>query len=860
MKLDRRTFLMVSAATAATATLADYTPIMASLGEGTRESGETGVWISTVCQGCTSWCPMQAYVIDNRVVKVRGNPYCKATLGKICPRPHLALQQMYDPDRVKVPLKRTNPVKGRGVDPMFVPITWDEATEMIADKILDLHANEEAHKFALLRGRYTALNGILYGSLPKLLGSPNNISHSSICAEAEKFGSFYTEGYWNYNDFDLEHTRYLVSFGVDPLSMNRQVPRFINVWARLLDHGKVAVVDPRLSSTAAKADEWLPVIPGEDGAIAVAIAHVLLTEERWYKPFVGDFIDGVNRFATGEQVDESLFAEKHTHGLVKWWNLELFDKTPEWAAERAGIPAEQIIRVARNFAAAAPNAISWVSAGATMNPRGAYISLAVHALNGLVGSVDNVGGIFQHISIPSGRLPEMDPFMAIMTRAPTGRLPDIDPFMTEMTRAYSQYAKIDQRGTLLLPALNNGRSGGGVVTNRVADAILDEDPYDIKVMIGYWCNFVHSCSETQRWEKALEKVPFFVHLTTHPAEMSIYADLVLPATFHLFERHSPVIGKQNLHSYLAIQQRCVESPFDVKSDETEFVWLLAEKLAAKGFPNVLDWCQTFQDPVTGKTPTNGREFEDIATRTMTHPVWSGDNVSLGDNITSWEEYTVTGVWNTSRHPYRTRWDNFNTETKKFELYSETLKKALAGHADKHNTTIDEVLRLCNYTAQGELAFVPHYEPALRHGDASEYPLIFTEARSRFNREGRAANCTWYYEMKDADPGDERYADVAKINPITAREQGLKNGDTVKIISPVGEITCTIKVWEGVRPGLVNKTFGQGHWAYGSVAALEFNKTPRGANNNEILPADYDRLTGSTTRHGGVVRVKIEKTG
>lgn len=840
MKLNRRTFLTLSVATAATAKLMDYVPVMASLGEGTREQGETGVWKSTVCQGCTSWCPMQAYVVDNRVVKVRGNPNCTATLGKICPRPHLGLQQMYDPDRVKTPLKRTNPSKGRGIDPKFVPISWDEATEIIADKILELHKNEESHKFALLRGRYTALNGILYGNMPKLLGSPNNISHSSICAEAEKFGSFYTEGYWNYNDFDLEHSRYVLCFGVDPLSMNRQVPRFINVWGRLLDQGRIAVVDPRLSSTAAKADEWLPVIPGEDGAIAVAIAHLILTEGLWYKPFVGDFHDGENRFNAGEQVAEYLFEEKHTHGLVKWWNLELFDKTPEWAAEQSGVPAEQIVRVARNLALAAPQAISWVSAGATMNPRGSYISLAVHALNGLIGSVDNVGGILQH------------------TGTPTGKFPAIDPFMTETATKHSKYPKIDQRGTLLLPALTNGRSGGGVVTNRVADAILDEDPYDIKVMIGYWCNFVFSAGETKRWEKAMEKVPFFAHLTTHPAEMSMYADIVLPATMHMFERNAPVASKQNLHSYLAFQQKCVDSLFDVKSDETEFVWLLGEKLAAKGFSNLLDWCKTFTDPVTGKTPTNGLEFEDIATRIYTYPVWSGENVEKGDNITSWEEFTTKGVWQAKRHPYRTRWDNFKTETKKFEFYSETLKKALEGHAEKHNTTVDEVLRQTNYTARGELAFVPHYEPALRHGDPQEYPLIFTEARSRFNREGRSANTTWSHEMKDADPGDERGQDVTKINPVTAEQFGIKNGDRIKIISPVGEITSTAKLWEGVRPGLVNKTFGQGHWAYGSIASLEFNKTARGANNNDILPADYDRLTGSTTRHGGVVRVKVVK--
>src|SRR5690606_11308073 len=142
-----------------------------------------------------------------------------------------------------------------------------------------------------------------------------------------------------------------------------------------------AVIDPRLSATAAKADEWLPVIPGEDGALAVAMAHVILVEGLWSREFVGDFEDGQNRFIPGQTVDESLFKEVRTSGLVRWWNLELKARTPEWAAEKCGIEAEQTRRVAIGFAKAAPRAISWLSPGASMQPRGAYAAMATHALN-----------------------------------------------------------------------------------------------------------------------------------------------------------------------------------------------------------------------------------------------------------------------------------------------------------------------------------------------------------------------------------------------------------------------------------------------------------------------------------------------
>lgn len=164
----------------------------------------------------------------------------------------------------------------------------------------------------------------------------------------------------------------------------------------------------------------------------------------------------------------------------------------------------------------------------------------------------------------------------------------------------------------------------------------------------------------------------------------------------------------------------------------------------------------------------------------------------------------------------------------------------------------------NITARGERVFVPHYEPIVRYGDEKEFPLIFAEHRSRLNREGRSQNVPWYYEIKDVDPGDESNEDVTKINPITAKEYGLKNGDKVKITSPQGSIESVIKLWEGTRPGVVIKCFGQGHWAYGTVASETFGQKPRGGNNNAIHIHEYDRLSGSTARHGGTARIKIEK--
>lgn len=803
-----------------------------------------GKWIASTCQGCTSWCPVQVRVINNQAVGVRGNPFAKANHGKICPRPHLALQQIYDPDRLKVPMKRTNPKKGRNEDPGFVPISWDEAMDTIADRILELRENDETHKYLFLRGRYSYMRPINYDAMTKIIGSPNGISHSAICAEGEKFGAYYTEGFWDYRDYDLENTRYVLCWGADPLASNRQVPHTINIWGKVREQATISVIDPRLSATAAKANEWLPIIPGEDGALAVAIAHVILTEGLWSREFVGNFTDDQNRFVPSQEVDPETFTETHTHGVVTWWNLELKDRTPEWAEAHCGIPAEQIRRVAIGFAKAAPRAISWVSPGASMQARGGYSAMAAHALNGLVGSCDSIGGTVQK------------------TKVTADSAPDYKKFMDAMAQKNSKHKKIDQRGRLEFPALKKGKSGGGVVTNNAADAILNEDPNEIKVAIMNWCNFAFSCSGSDRWERALSKIPFSVHITTNPSETSHFADIVLPAAHQMTEKWSFLKSKQNLHGYVSLTERATTPLWDVRQDETEIPWMLSEKLAAKGFPNLLDYYKTFKDPETGNEPANSEEFALFALKHFTRPCWDSghaDYDKYGPGLDGWQDFVKKGVWNSHRYECGTHWDHFKTVTGKFEFYSETLKKALKGHAEKNESTVDKVMEATNYLARGEQAFVPHFEPALRHGDAASYPFVFFEHRSRLNREGRSANCTWYQAHKNSDPGDENWDDVLKINPEDAIKLGLKNKDNVKVTSTTGSFIVHVKLWEGVRPGTVSKCYGQGHWAYGQVAALDYAKhLPRGGNNNALLPPEYERLSGSTARHGGSARVKIEK--
>ena len=851
MRLSRRIFIMASGISAGSlitgcAGMASGPVHSALIPRNAKASSPAaGDWVASTCQGCTQWCAIQIYVQGGRATRVRGNPLSKTNHGYVCPRGHMILQQMYDPDRIKVPMKRTNPVKGRGIDPKFVPISWDEAMSTVADKMIELRKAGEPQKFAYIRGRYSSTStDLLYGTLPKVFGTPNYFSHSSICAEAEKMGPGLTQGFFGYRDYDLEKTNCLVAWGCDPLASNRMVPNMQSRFADIVKRGTVISVDPRLTNVGAKGHEWLPIKPGTDGALAGAMAHVILTEGLWNREFVGDFKDGKNLFVAGKTVDEAAFAEKETYGLVKWWNIELKDQTPAWGEKESLIPAAQIVRVARVMGKAAPKVAVWMGPGVGMTPRGTYASMAVYALNGLLGSIDVEGGVWQS---PSG--------------PPLAKFPSSDAFVDELAKKTGKDKKLDGRGDKDMPAMMGAKSGSGVVLNNLPNAML-KDPGAVKVLIASWANLNFSCTGADRWDKVMAKLPFFVHMVPNASEMTQFADIVLPSTFNSAEGWSIVTNGGNGYGYASIQQGAVKRLWDVKQEETEVMWLLAEKLKAKGFANLFDYFSTtFKDPETGKAPTSAMEFSEIAAKMTSAPIWMAKEPLKGDApIIGWADFKKKGMFSGSRYTLKRGWGGkFATETKKFEFYSETLKKGLLDHAKKYQTTTDDILGVCGYVARGERAFVPHYENVKRHGSLADFPLEFVDYKSRLNREGRSANTTWYQEFKKVDPGDVSWSDVVKMNPVDGAKLGLKNGDTVKITSVSGTISCQLKLWEGVRPGTVAKCYGQGHWAYGRVAAKDYAKAiPLGGNNNEILVDDYDRLSGSTARNGGFTGVRIQK--
>lgn len=812
--------------------------------------------VASACQGCLSNCPVQVTIEDERAVRVRGNAASAATGGGVCPALAITLEQEYDPDRVVMPLRRRNPRKGRGVDPQFEPVTWDEALDEIADRMMALREAGHPERLALAKGRSTGINEVLTRVLPEIYGTPNSFNHDSICADAEKLATGAMDGVYDYHDYDWEHLECAILWGADPIASNRQKAYARRALPEALRRGvPVFVVDPRRSMTAELVEKeacsdagcWVPVAPGTDGALASAIARVILVEGLWSRDYVGDFKDGENLFAEAAQlkgaVDEAFFQERFTHGVCAWWNEELFDKTPEWAEAETGVPASLIVRMARTFARAGQRSVSWISPGVAMSARGLYSGMTCYALNGLVGSIGAEGGVLAFPSLPVKKLPSTEPYRDGAARRACS-LPRVD---------------IPQRADFL--CAKAGRAHRAPVTNLIPEAI---EGGRVDMIVAYWCNYPFSCTGASRWERALEKLPFLVHVTTHVSEMSQFADIVLPARHHLFETWGFARCRQNKRSSIVLEQPCIEAFGESRNDEAGVAFALAEKLARRGFPNVLAYYQReCADPCTGVPPTSGDELAEYVLKAMTAPLWqSGDADGVGVSESAWGDFLAKGIWETDPVQGRRVGETpspLPTPSGLFELESGALRRAFEDHALRYGVDPTDASALLGYEARGRKSLVPHYEPPVRKGDEREFPFIFSQHRSIANLEGRSANAPLYHKLKRLDPGDEPGGDVVKINPIDMERLGLRSGDAVRVSSPEGSIVVRAKAWDGALPGVVVKCYGQGHWAYGHVASRDFEQgISRGGNNNEIVPPEWERASGATARHGGLVRVRIER--
>ena len=375
MKLTRRSFLKAGAGAgggALASFLSGKPKTLVARAEAQAQAAEE--WVPTTCWIGKQDCGMLARRIGGRVVKFEGDPKHPRNVGTLCPKGMAQIMAIYDPNRVKAPLIRTNE---KGKPGTWRQASWDEALTLVGNKIREVRARD---KRLLIWQKGRSKSGALYDSAFVNASGATKLHHGAFCSDAGYRAAEYTIGLHGVLHPDFRHTKYLLSWGWNITNAGGNKFCFIT-WPRQLvpakERGmKVVVIDPRLRGAGSYADEWLPVRPGTDMALALAFSNVLIERgflDRDYlkkhtnSPFLvkkdGFFlrVEGKEQVwdpAKGtavphdtKGVDPGLDGEFTVGGAKVKTAFQLFKEhvatsTPEWAAGICGVPAESIRRIA----------------------------------------------------------------------------------------------------------------------------------------------------------------------------------------------------------------------------------------------------------------------------------------------------------------------------------------------------------------------------------------------------------------------------------------------------------------------------------------------------------------------------------
>jgi thiosulfate reductase/polysulfide reductase chain A len=493
-------------------------------------------WIATCCNMCGGTTGILAHVYNGRVIKIEPNSFnpvgvcnistdfeaLKASGARMCPKGNAGIMSLYDPDRVKRPLKRVG-ARGAG---QWQEIPYEQAVQEIADKLATIKATSGPEKVVW----FTEDNSFvpIQQSFCNVFGTPNFLQHSNLCDVARKFGFERTLG--NGRPLaDFRNTKYMLIFGWNPLSATKwaHLPRIVN--DGLARGAKLVLVDPRCSETAEKAlmygGRWLAIKPGTDGALALAMANVIIGEGLYDGNFVSNWTVGFTEFAA----------------LVK-------TRTPEWAAPITGISATTIRTVARELAATKPAVVdAWSGPGQHMN--GAEGSRAIAALAGLIGQIDAPGTLI----LPGRKGP------VFTVPAPSG------PFPARVDGGKSKYPYAHSSGVYV----------------EAREAMLTGQPYRPKAAFFVMQNFIFSVPNTRKSLDALNTLELIVSVDTHMSETALMADYVIPGTNYL-ERYE-LLPQWVTFPVVALRQPVVPPLFGQKP-EYEFVKDLALQLGYNVYP------------------------------------------------------------------------------------------------------------------------------------------------------------------------------------------------------------------------------------------------------------------------------------
>jgi anaerobic selenocysteine-containing dehydrogenase len=499
LKITRRNFLKATGA------------LGAALALGTSETGNlltqtTSVahaapdekLIPTFCAMCgpSSGCGIMAKVVDGKFVGIESMPECPTNKGLNCPKAHAGPQWVYSPERLKYPMKRVGE-KGEG---KFQRITWDEAITLIADKLKEQKAKYGPESLGTVSPARRSYSEYIYRFL-MTHGSPN-YGHSGICAVQRMFTLSYTLG--GVPSADYANADLIIIWGAQPIYSGSAKGGVSKLVAAKKRGAKFITIKPTVEADGAMTDAtWVPVRPGTDAALGLAMLNVVINENLY----------------------DVAFVEKWCYGFEQL-KAHVQQFTPEWAEKITGVTATQIKEVARLYAKT-PKAAIDLSNGPE-HARAANDAIrTMGALMAITGHLDKPG---TNVWGASSKMP-----------APRG---------VHLFDRYTQEWVDKLLGYELPQKLQPFSEGTSCSLYRLWNSVLGGEKYPARTIIAPGSQSIASTRGTKRIQEALKKLEFFVILDVARTSDMNYADVVVPVcttyeTDHPFETSGAWIMARN---------------------------------------------------------------------------------------------------------------------------------------------------------------------------------------------------------------------------------------------------------------------------------------------------------------------------
>ena len=440
---------------------------------------DTGIEIrKSVCAICDpgTQCGLDLYVKDGKIVKVAGTKEAPHSHGTLCSKGAAMRQYVYSPDRIMTPLRRVGE-RGSGE---FEPISWDEALDEIASR-LNAIKEEFGPESVMFFSGYAKWARAYLMRFALDFGSPNYMTESSTCATAMVMAQQLTYG--APAAADLKNTSCIVYWSHNPSATKGLNLAGIN---KKIESGlKMIVVDPRVTDIAQRADVFLQIRPGTDGALALAFGNVIIEEGLYDKGFVENWSVGFEEY---RQVTA--------------------DMTPEKAAGICGVSAADIRAAARMYAEAKPACIHFSAAPVVHHTNGVQNYRAVFCLIALTGNLDIAGG--NRMNPPS------------LVHMPGG-FPTREREFTGAQRLSDMPERVGSKRFPVWARLCNEAQACDVPRQ-----IRTGDPYPLKAFFALGLNY-RMWPGSQDFIDQLCKLDFIVDADLFLTDSAKYADIVLPA-------------------------------------------------------------------------------------------------------------------------------------------------------------------------------------------------------------------------------------------------------------------------------------------------------------------------------------------